>query len=256
MSLLTQNSELKPHGIWNFSIPAWYTRLSNGELFVTCPNAGACAKVCYARNGTYRFKNVHAAHLRNLEKVLNDTEAFRDELLKELAHKRFRPTTTPRTLPEGAQMEMLDPWLRKWINNGGKAVRIHDAGDFFAPWYALLWVEVAQAVPDVLFYAYTKEVKMFRNLDLSSAPNFRYLFSTGGLQDDLIGGARHADVFPSEEAIRAAGYLSQSASDLLAILLPTNRIGIPANNIPHFNKRMDGKRFSELPVRLRVERKP
>jgi hypothetical protein len=77
--------------------------------------------------------------------------------------------------------------------------------------------------------------------------NFRYLFSTGGLSDDLIeDGDRHADVFPGEAEMAAAGYLSQDASDLLAILLPTNRIGIPANNIPHFNKKMAGRRFSEL----------
>ena len=57
---------------------------------------------------------------------------------------------------------------------------------------------------------------------------------------------RHADVFPNEELMEAAGYTSQDASDLMAVLLPTNRIGIPANNIPHFNKKMAGRRFSEM----------
>lgn len=53
-------------------------------------------------------------------------------------------------------------------------------------------------------------------------------------------------MFPTEEAIALAGYQSQEASDLLAILLNTTRIGIPANNIPHFNKKLDGRRFSEI----------
>jgi hypothetical protein len=36
------------------------------------------------------------------------------------------------------------------------------------------------------------------------------------------------------------------ASDLLAITLPSNKIGIPANNIKHYNKKMAGKTFGEL----------
>jgi hypothetical protein len=42
-----------------------------------------------------------------------------------------------------------------------------------------------------------------------------------------------------------ANYSSQDASDLLAIMLPTNKIGITANNIPHFNKKLAGKTFGE-----------
>ena len=245
MALLTQNSELKPHGIWNWTIPAWYTRLSNNELFVTCPQAGACAKVCYARNGTYLFPKVKEAHRRNLELVLNGPYEFEKMMCDELKARKFRPDGVARKLPEGAQMELLDPYLRKWINTGGKAVRIHDAGDFFEDWYLHLWISIAEQTSDVLFYAYTKEVSLF--MTHPEFPiNFRYLFSTGGLEDNLIGVQRHADVFPSEEAIVAAGYKSQSASDLLAIMLPTNRVGIPANNIRHFNKKINGRRFSEM----------
>jgi len=246
MALLTQNSELKPHGVWNFTIPAWYVRRENGELFKTCPNAGACAQVCYARNGTYLFKNVRAAHTRNLELVLNDPVEFVAQLLKELSHKKFRPTGVAREMPDGVDMSKLHPFLRKWIHTGGKAVRIHDSGDFFNELYLRLWTGVAEHVPDVLFYAYTKEVLMFKEFG-EFPDNFRYLFSTGGKQDIYIEDTdRHADVFPNLDAIQAAGYTSQDASDLLAILLPTNRIGIPANNIKHFNKRIAGRRFSEL----------
>lgn len=246
MPLLTQNSELKPHGVWNFAIPAWYVRRDNGELFMTCPNAGACAKVCYARNGTYLFKNVRAAHTRNLELILSDPTEFVRQMLTELSQNKFRPTGVSRVMPAGVDMSRLDPYLRKWIHTGGRAVRIHDAGDFFNELYLRLWVGIAEHNPDVLFYAYTKEVLMFKNFG-EFPTNFRYLFSTGGLQDPFIStDDRHADVFPNQEAIEAAGYQSQDASDLLAILLPTNRIGIPANNIKHFNKRIAGRRFSEM----------
>lgn len=246
MPLLTQNRELKPHGIYNFAIPAWFVRRATGELFVTCPNAGACAKVCYARNGTYTFKNVKAAHTRNLELVLNDPALFREKMLNELAARKFRPTGITRQLPAGVSISTLDPWMRRWVHHGGKAVRIHDSGDFFNELYLRLWVNIAECAPDVLFYAYTKEVLMFKAFG-PFPPNFRYLFSTGGLQDSFIEpGDRHADVFPDKDAIAAAGYTSQDASDLLAIMLPTDKIGIPANNIPHFNKRIAGRRFSEM----------
>ena len=55
---------------------------------------------------------------------------------------------------------------------------------------------------------------------------------------------RHADVFPSLEALEAAGYSDQAASDLLAITLPTTKIGIVANKIPHLRAKQGGDTFS------------
>jgi len=88
---------------------------------------------------------------------------------------------------------------------------------------------------------------MLKEHGLNAPTNFRWLYSTGGLQDDLIqSDDRRADVFVDEQAIIDAGYESQDATDLLAILLKTNLVGIPANNIKHFNKKLAGRRFSEL----------
>jgi len=245
MPLLTQNSELKPHRIYNFAIPAWYVRL-DGEIFKTCPNAGACAKVCYARNGTYLFSNVLAAHTKNLRLTLDQPILFRAMINKELSHKRFKPTLQARQMPEGVELTD-DHWLTAWIRNGGAAVRIHDSGDFYSEQYLYLWFAIAADNPQVLFYAYTKEVAMLKQHGNEAPINFRWLYSTGGLQDDLITpDDRRADVFPNEQAITDAGYTSQDATDLLAILLKTNLVGIPANNIKHFNKKIAGRRFSEL----------
>ncbi len=245
MSLLTQNSELKPHRIYNFAIPAWFVRL-DGKVFKTCPNAGACAQVCYARNGTYLFSNVLAAHTKNLRLTFDKPVLFRALINKELSHKRFKPTYEPRQMPEGVELTH-DHWLQAWICNGGAAVRIHDSGDFYSEAYLYLWFAIAEDNPQVLFYAYTKEVAMLKEHGTKAPINFRWLYSTGGLQDDLITvDDRRADVFPNEQAIADAGYISQDASDLLAVLLDTNFVGIPANNIKHFNKKMAGKRFSEL----------
>jgi hypothetical protein len=70
----------------------------------------------------------------------------------------------------------------------------------------------------------------------------------GGKEDYLVDKEvdRHAEVFPDDAAILDAGYQNQDASDLLAITLPSNKIGIPANNIPHFNKKLAGKTFGAV----------
>ena len=246
--MLTQNSELREIGVWNWSIPAWVVELSDGRTFNACPSAGACAQLCYARNGTYNFPSVKAAHIRNLEETLDDLEGWKARMIEELRAKRFRATGSPRpdVAPEGT---ILDPWIASWYRQGGRAVRIHDAGDFYSDEYLRAWIEIARATPDVLFYAYTKEVRRFRKIAAQEAPeNLRWLFSMGGKEDHLIDREidRHADVFPDEQAIRDAGYSSQEASDLYAITLPTAKVGIPANNIPAFRKKQGGSTFADL----------
>ena len=218
--LLTQNSELRPDGIFNWSLPAFGVKLSNGRNFNVCPNAGACASFCYARNGTYNFSNVKGRHIENLEYVLDEPQEWFNQMLAEVSHPKMV----------------------------GKYIRIHDAGDFFSKEYLDLWVEIARLTPQVTFYCYTKEVKLFKEYKEGFPDNFRYLFSMGGKQDHLIDKEkdRHAEVFPDDAAILDAGYGNQDASDLLAITLPTNKIGIPANNIKHFNKKMAGRTFGQL----------
>jgi hypothetical protein len=218
--LLTQNSELKPHGIFNWTLPAFGVTLTDGTTMNVCPNAGACASFCYARNGTYLFSNVKGRHIANLEYVLNDPQGWQQQMMSEVQHPKM----------------------------SGKHVRIHDSGDFFSAEYLLLWLHIARETPAVTFYAYTKEVALVKAHVGEIPRNFRYLFSMGGKQDHLIDPDvdRHADVFPDEAAILDAGYMNQSESDLLAITLPTTRIGIPANNIKHFNKKIAGRTFSTL----------
>lgn len=249
MPLLTQNSELRPHLIWNWSIPALTAKLPDGRRISTCPSAGICARYCYARNGSYLFPATIAAHTRNLQLVLDDTEAWRVAMTVEVNGARFTKSRPPRTVPI-PETRIADEWLLRWIRSGKPAVRIHDSGDFFADWYLREWLTIAETAPGILFYAYTKEIEMLRAT--ATPDNFRWLASTGGTQDHLIGDdLRHADVFPSEDALAAAGYESQAANDLLAVLLPTNRVGITANNIRAYNKKIAGRTFSELQRSLR-----
>lgn len=233
MALLTQNSELKEIGAYNWTIPALGVKLDDGRVVRTCPQAGACARFCYARNGTYNFPTAKKAHARNLKMVLDDLEGWKSAMIEELCKKKYR---------------------------GGKHVRIHDSGDFFSEEYLEAWLDIARIVPDVTFYCYTKEVSLFKRVvdrkyystgaegwfPIKPA-NFLYLFSMGGLEDHLIDveNDRHAEVFPTAEALEAAGYFNQEESDLLAIYAPTNRIGIVANNIPHYKKKQGELTFGQ-----------
>lgn len=245
--MLTQNSELRKDRVWNFTIPAWVTRTSTGKAVNVCPQAGACVKVCYARNGTYNFPAVKAAHTRNLERVLDDLNGWTTDMLDELGKRKFRPTGIPR-LPD-LDRSHLSPAVAALIDGGAACIRIHDAGDFLSEEYLLAWLAIASLTPDTLFYCYTKEVGLFQRVARGAAPaNFLWCYSMGGKQDHMIDKDvdYHADVFPDEAAIAAAGYYSQDANDLLCVLAPSNRVGIPANNIPHFRKRMAGRTFAEM----------
>ena len=247
--LLTQNSELKKVGVWNWTIPAHVIKLTNGERFNCCPNAGSCGRVCYAKFGTYNFSNVKARHLLNLEYVLYDGDLWEAQMIREVLHKRMMYTSRPHDLP----VDPADTWLTLWARCGGKSVRIHDAGDFYSPQYLMRWINIARKAPHVLFYAYTKEVAMVIEYQGIMPDNLRILFSYGGRQDNLINRDkhRHADVFPTLQALQEAGYFDQSDNDLLAVTAPTNRIGIVANNLPVANKRFDGRTMSALaPTRV------
>ncbi|MEV6676395.1 hypothetical protein AB0N09_05925 [Streptomyces erythrochromogenes] len=210
--LLTQNTRMKVQGIWNWTLPAWAVSLKDtgpdGAVTTrninVCPQAGVCAKFCYALDGAYRYPNVRQRHENNLRLVLDTPLLWQERMATELRHRRY----------------------------AGANIRIHDAGDFFDDAYTMLWLELVRGAPqNQTFYAYTKEVSRFRRLVLPNTPaNFKFVFSLGGKEDHLIDKDldRHADVFPDTASLEAAGYSSQAASDLLAVFGPP-RVGMASN---------------------------
>jgi hypothetical protein len=220
--LLTTYKQPGYSGLYKWTLPAWAGTLPDGRNYNTCPSAGVCAPLCYARQGSYRFRNVKAAHEANLMMVLDDLPGWEAAMTAELQHKRYR---------------------------GGRWVRVHDAGDFFSPEYTQAWLRVMRSAPDVHFYAYTKSVSIFRGeVEPNPPDNFQWVYSLGGREDHLIDLAteRHVDIFPDEEAVEEAGYTSRGElGDLISILGPQH-VGLPANNIKHLKNKQGRKRFSEL----------
>lgn len=205
MSLLTKNAKMKrsQNGkysrIYNWTIPAFQTK----DGFRTCPMAGVCASGCYAKMGAYVWPKVYAKHAANLE--LTKLDSFIDSLCQEIRKVK------------------------------ADLIRIHDAGDFYSQEYLEKWCAIAKSNPNVQFYAYTKSVSMVKAAQLTGLipANLTIIFSLGGKEDHLIDSAidRHSRVFPSLEALLAAGYVDTSYDDTNAIG-PNHRIGL----VYHGNK--------------------
>jgi hypothetical protein len=110
---------------------------SENKLIIvnTCPGAGSCKVDCFAmKGGKIQFKNAWISDGRILTYLLNDPEGFFNQLKSEIEKEK------------------------RLGDKGGYRVTIrwHDAGDFFSPEYMDMAFKMAESIPDVNFYAYTK----------------------------------------------------------------------------------------------------
>jgi hypothetical protein len=94
---------------------------------------------------------------RNLNFLINDPEGWKNMLMQELK------TVYDKNSKKGTQV----------------VIRWHDAGDFFSPAYKDLAFEVANAFPDIQFYAYTKIAGIASG---QHPDNFVFNFSRGALR--------------------------------------------------------------------------
>lgn len=201
MTLLTQNAKMKKssqngNNVFNFGIPAF--RSETG--LATCPNASQCATGCYARTGTYRFKNTVNAYETRLS--LAQTEDFVPLLIADISLKALQSKS-------------------KGLNC---IIRIHDSGDFYGMEYVSKWFDIMNYFknnPNVSFYAYTKMVSMFETFKANDLipSNFRAIYSFGGREDSLIDTElhRHSKVFENQAQLLQAGYIDATNDDILAI---------------------------------------
>jgi hypothetical protein len=175
-------------GSWNivgFGLPPDMTFFDHNLIQRnTCPGALACAGVCYAKQGGYRYPASKAARAHNL--ALSQDDSFAAFIIGDLA--RMRSVNT---------------------------VRIHDSGDFYSQEYLNKWATVARAMPHLTFYAYTKSL----TLDFSGLPdNFKVTQSLGGKYDDHVDLSRpHSRIFSTHEDRERAGYIDGNVSDAPAI---------------------------------------
>lgn len=108
----------------------------------TCPGADVCAAQCYALHGNYvqlQVKRSIAMH-----------DLFVDMLKDELMKKLDRNAALAAALLGAAFAGGVE------AAGFGRAVRLHDSGDFNDIIYLAGWLTAAKLLPDKTFYTYTK----------------------------------------------------------------------------------------------------
>ena len=153
-----------PHYTVTFSLPSGYT----------CPGACDCLSRadrklgtitdgpdtqfrCFSASQESAFKSVRVSRWANMDllKARRTTAAIRDLILESI------PSDTI-------------------------LIRIHVGGDFYSQAYFDAWIEVAQRMPDVIFYAYTKSLGLWVNRMEDIPDNLRLVASRGGKFDKFI----------------------------------------------------------------------
>lgn len=182
--------------ILNFSIPSGNDKLTGK---ITCPFAGPCLKLCYAKKGFYAFSNV--------QKALSERYLATKEQIFE---------------------ERIISQITKLKTDKQVYIRIHDSGDFYSLAYFEKWISIANKLPNIRFYAYTKSHSILREQILPE--NFDLIYSYGSKNDHLINDniERHAKIFDTLEQLESNGYINASKLDLLATkwFSNTNKVGL------------------------------
>jgi hypothetical protein len=114
---------------------------------------------CYSASQEAVYPAVYAKRKRNFDKM-----------------RSFKDVTS-----------MADHICSELPKNAG-IIRIHDAGEFFNQNYMMAWARVAFRNPNLLFYAYTKALNWFVDLQLNGLipSNLLITASRGGRLDHLI----------------------------------------------------------------------
>ena len=183
--LATNGKMLKSAGsdalFYNTTLPAlkgMVVNESTGEFLVvrTCPHAGKCMQVCYAMLGNYLVQSGPTLRqTRILNYLMNDYEGYKDQLHWEIiGHKRTNDRNKVKTV-----------------------IRFNDSGDMISEKYIHMAMDTARSMPNILFYAYTKEVELVKGLG-NIPDNFIWNFSFEGIQDKLIDryNDKHSDIIP------------------------------------------------------------
>lgn len=168
-ALLKQNAKMVKSGtedtvFFNTSLPALKGLVldeDKGEFKIvdTCPSAGSCQLICYAKHGSYvMYPDVSISQNRTLNYLFNDPEGFQDQMEAEIKLARTK--------------------------NKGKKIQIrwNDSGDLLSPKFFKMVVDIANNTSMVDHYIYTKEVSMVKSLE-NPPDNIIFNYSYGGRKD-------------------------------------------------------------------------
>lgn len=116
-----------------------------------CFGSGKQCKGCYARKAEYLYPVVLPCRERNYIETLK--EEFPDMMINTLRTQKR------------------------------KIVRIHESGDFYSQEYVNKWYAIAKALPDIIFYGYSKK---FNTLNLKKLNKLQNVNIINSLADEII----------------------------------------------------------------------
>jgi hypothetical protein len=142
--------------------------IEKNKFFVinTCPGAGECALICYARKNNYiRYPESYDSMTRRLNYMLNYPDEYENMLYEELKEK---------CIEHGAKTGYEPKVLFRW----------NDSGDFFSKRYRLMAYRVMKKLTsegyNIEDAAYTKVADAVNDPKLSNIA-----FSTGGKRSEI-----------------------------------------------------------------------
>jgi hypothetical protein len=134
---------------------------SKGKFMVinTCPGAGKCVVICYARHGRYiQYPNAYDSMTKRLNLLLNHPDKYEEQLYSELKEK-----CKEHEAYEGYKPKVILRW--------------NDSGDFFTRKYKQIAEDVMNRLKkegyNIESYAYTKVA------DVTKDAGFQTTFSSG-----------------------------------------------------------------------------
>ena len=158
----------------------------------SCPFAKACLSKAVDIGGTRKIQDgPHTEH-----RCFSASQEVFYTNLYNLRQHNFK------TLQQAKTTNKMVELLSEALPSRTEIVRIHVAGDFFNRNYFHAWIKMAEANPNILFYAYTKSLAYYAGKELPL--NLLLTASYGGTQDNLIWehDLRYAKVvFTEQEAL-------------------------------------------------------
>jgi len=150
-------------GIPAFRGIAYDIKNQNFVYINTCPGAGACVAICYARRGRYlQYPDSYDSMTRRLNLLLNNPKEYERRLYEELENKAIKHQAI-----KGYKPEVILRW--------------NDSGDFFGKKYSEMSSNVIKKLQlkyNVKSYAYTKtkENPNFVQMTASDQPKGKFDF--------------------------------------------------------------------------------
>ena len=197
----------------SFSIPAGWT----------CPGAWNCLTKRDRKTGkiidlqkpdalglTYRC---YATSLEVAYPALGKLLDYNEKLLRGLDYEKDLVALILNSLKH-------NQWTRG-LYHGGGALRVHIHGDFFKYLYLKAWFSVAQFLPHIRFYSYTKSLLFLKRYkeEVGDFPSNYFLTWSRGSKFDSLGaslGIKSVTLVKGEEEAKALG-LEIDHDDLLAL---------------------------------------